>query len=123
MPIFSDPVTVKTNRTFTFVNQTSDSKSIITLWEEFTAAIAAQSRLIIKQSRKRSIVRFLLKRTATHTLVPAPASGSLTAAADWNLTYAGDIRLTEAQIQEELDILLALASQSGFVGNMLHGAG
>ena len=123
MPLFTDPVTVVTDRTFNFINQTSDNNSIICLWDEMAADVAEKSRLITKQSRKREIIRFLLKRTAMQTLSPVPASGDLTKPCDWNLTYTGDVRITEAQAQVELNILLALAQESNFVKNVLHGAG
>jgi hypothetical protein len=123
MPIFTDPVTVVTDRTFNYMQQTLDKNSIIYLWDELTAPVADGSQLMIKQSRKRDIIRFLLKRTCAQTLDPVPVSGSLTAKADWNLTYTGDKRITYAQAQVELDILLALAAQTDFVRNALHGLG
>lgn len=123
MSLFTDPVTVVTDRTFNYVHQTHDNNSVVYTWSEFAKSLAEKSKLVIKQSRSRNIIRFLLKRTQTHTLDPVPVSGSATAPCDWNLTYAGDSRLTEAQVQAELDILLALAQESNFVKNMLNGAG
>jgi hypothetical protein len=123
MPLFTSPVTVVTDRTFDFIAQTSDNNSLIYSWDELVAAVADKSRLLVKQSRKRDVIKFLLKRTQVHTLDPVPVTGLGTAAADWNLTFAGDIRLTEAQVQAELDILLALAQETNFVRNVLHGLG
>jgi hypothetical protein len=123
MPIFNSPVTVVTDRTFDFISQTSDNRSIICLWNELAASIADKSHLISKQSRKRDVVRFLLKQSQVHVLDPVPVSGTGVMPADWNLTYAGDVRISEAQAQEGLNILLALAQESNFVRNMLHGAG
>jgi len=123
MGIFTDPVTVVTDRTFTYVKQVADNKSAIFTWIEFAASVGEKSQLIIKQSRKRDIIRFLLKRSCLKTLSPAPTTGDLLKSADWNLTYTGDSRITEAQAQEELDIILALAQEANFVKNALHGAG
>lgn len=123
MSLFSDPVTVVTDRTFNAVNQTSDNKSIIYTWKELSAPLADNSRLLVKQSRSRVIINALLKRSQYVTLDPVPASGNLTAPCDWNLTYAGDSRITETQAQTELDILLALAQQTNFVRNLLAGLG
>jgi hypothetical protein len=123
MPLFVSPVTVVTDRTFDFIAQTSDNSSLIYSWDELAAPVANKSRLLVKQSRKRDTIKFLLKRTQVELLDPVPVSGSGTAPADWNLTYAGDARLTEAQVQEGLDILLALAQETNFVRNVIHGLG
>lgn len=122
MPLFTSPVTVVTDRTFDFVSQTSDAKSIIGQWDEFDAALTNPSGLLTKQSRKRAIIRALLSHKQIQTLSPVPVSGSGTAPAVWNLSYVGDSRLTEAQAQEGLTILLALAAETDFVRNLLHGA-
>lgn len=122
MPIFTTPVTVVTDRTFDFISQTSDAKSIIGRWDEFDAALTNPSGLLTKQSRKRDVIRTLVSQKIVQTLDPVPVSGSGTVPSVWNLSYVGDQRLSEVQAQEGLTILLALAAESNFVRNVLHGA-
>lgn len=122
MPIFTDPVTVVTDRTFSFINQTNDARSIIGAWDEFAAPLANPASLLTKQSRKRAVIRALVAYKKMQTLDPAPVSGNLIVPAVWNLSYVGDSRLTEVQAQEGLTVLLALAAETSFVRNLLHGA-
>jgi hypothetical protein len=124
--MFTSPVTVNNGTvdvTYTFVTQDVTSASFIGNYSNYGAAVDQESKVIVKQKKGNSAKTNALVKVTDKFTVTSPTTGLDTLKmSDWNLTYAGSTAIPEADVQAQLNVLLALAGQANFVRNLRGGA-
>lgn len=120
MGLFTDPVTLDTDRIFNYKGQEYDKRSAVGVYYEPAADIAAQSELVIKHDENGSVPRHLFQRSIMR--VPAAAADGVLRRITVNVTVVADSLFTETEVQDEVDISVSGIAQTGFVKSLLQGA-
>lgn len=116
MGLFTNPVVLDT-RSFSFRAQQVDKNSVVGDYIEDAAAIAAASLLTVKHRTQGAVKSHLLQRTINR--VPAADAAAILRKITINVTLMADPLFTAAEVQDEVDIVVAALGQTGFVQNML----
>jgi len=122
MGLFTDPLVLvdedTNNRTFNFRAQLSEPNAIVGEYIEPAAAIASTSKLVVKHTTSAGgLKRHLLQRVETFDKTADPTDGS--AAIVVNLTISHDPLATNAQIQNQLTLMIDALSESSFLDNFM----
>ena len=104
MGLFTDPMTLvdedSANRVFNFRAQLIETNSVVGEYVEPLAAIASNSKLVVKHTTQASgTKRHLVQRTQTFDLTADPTDGS--EAVIVNLTISHSPLATEAQVHSD----------------------
>lgn len=126
MGLFSNPVTLSddggttTDRTFEFRAQLIDSKTTGGDYIETAADAAAKSLFVVKHDMRSTAPRHLLQRSVRKHPVAETDNDDLLPITI-NLTIVANEAFSEAEIQEEVNLLLDAAEESNFVKGMQTG--
>lgn len=122
MGLFTDPLVLTdeaaASRTFNFRAQLSEPNAIVGEYVEPAAEIAAGSKLVVKHTTSaKGIKRHLLQRAETFDLTADPTDGS--EAVVINLTVSHHPLATDAQVQNQLTLMIDAASEVNFLENLM----
>jgi len=122
MGLFTDPLVLVdedvASRTFNFRAQLSELNAIVGEYVEPAASIAATSKLVVKHSTSSNgIKRHLLQRVETFDLTADPTDGS--APVVINLTISHAKEATDAQVQNQLTLMIDAVSEVNFLENFM----
>jgi len=117
--LFTNPVTLNNgaDHVFQFRAQLPDKKAVVSEWVEPAAALADESKLVVKHDhssatvRRRLFQRKINKATTTRGFRPITV----------NLTLAYDVEHTSTQVEAEVLIVKDALTEAGFVVNLLNG--
>lgn len=118
MGLFSDPLVLvdagTNNRTFNFRTQLIESNTVGAEYTETAAEIASFSKLVVKHTTSsKGLKRHLLQRAETFDLTDDPSDGD--EAVVVNVTISHNPHATEAQIQNQLTLVIDAMLEANFV--------
>lgn len=118
MGLFTDPVTLDTDHVFSYNGQdTTDKKSTVGVYIEPAAAIADESKLVVKHDNSGSVPRHLLQRTIKK--VPAASADGELKRVTVNVTIVADELFTDTEVSNETDIIFDAVAQAGVIKSLL----
>lgn len=122
MGLFTNPMTLidedVANRVFNFRAQLIETGAIVGEYIEPLADVASTSKLVVKHTTSSAgIKRHLLQRVETFDVTADPTDGSAPIIA--NITISHDKRATEAQIQNQLTLLVDAVTEASFLANFV----
>lgn len=119
MGLFTDPLVINdgtADRTFNYRAQLSINDTTASEYVEPAASAAARSLLTVKHTVSKTMrPRHLLQRSEFKSI--GDADGTLDSIVV-NLTIACNAGHTDAMVEEQLNLILAAAQETGFVANM-----
>lgn len=117
MGLFTNPVVLDTNHTFSFRGQEFDKKAIVGIYVEPAAALAAESALTVKHDKSGAVTRHLLQRTIKRT--PSADSTAGLKRITVNFTITADPLFSDTEVAEEVAIMKSALNAADVVKNML----
>jgi hypothetical protein len=130
MALWTNPIVVSddggttTDRSFSFLAQdVSNPNSVTGVWIEDAADVTAESKVVAKHDQ-RTLSKGFKRDLVSRRVMMHPALDTETddlQPLTLNITLVGDSRFSTAEIQPELNILIDLISQAGFVTSLRQG--
>lgn len=117
MSLFTNPVVLDTDHTFSYVGQEFDTRASVGVYTEDAAAISAESVLRVKHDNKGIVPRHLLQRSVNR--VPSADTDAGLKRITINFTITADPLFSSTEVQEEVDILIDATGEANFVKSML----
>lgn len=122
MGLFTNPMTLVdadvANRTFEFRAQINEPGAEVGEYIEPSAEVASDSKLVVKHSAtKAGKKRHLLQRSEVFDLSADPTDGNDSVVV--NLTISHNRLATEAQVQNQLTLILDAATETGFLSKLM----
>lgn len=117
MGLFTDPLVLDTDHTFSFRGQEFDKKSIVGVYVEPAAALAAESKLVVKHDQGGAASRHLLQRTIKR--IPTADSTAGLRRITMNFTVVADPLFSEAECLEEFAIIVDALGEANVLKNLL----
>lgn len=117
MSLFTTPLVLDTDHIFSYVGQEFEKKSVIGVYTEDAAAMAAESKLKTKHDSTGAAPRHLLQRTVKR--VPTVDSTAGLRRITINFTITADSLFNATEVAEEVAILVDAVSEANFVASML----
>lgn len=117
MGLFTSPVTLDTNHIFTYRGQEYDKKAIVGVYVEPAAALAAESKLVVKHDPNGAVPRHLLQRSIKRT--PSADSTAGLRRITINLTVVADPLFTDTEVSEEFAIMVDALGETNVLKNLL----
>jgi hypothetical protein len=105
------------NRTFSFRSQQPDKKAVVGDYIEDAAAIAAESKIVVKHDATGAVHRHLLQRTIK--LVPAAATDGVRRRMTFNYTIMADPLFTAAEVNNEFVLTQDLLDEADVCAGLL----
>lgn len=117
MGLFTNPIVLDTDHSFSFRGQEYDKKSTVGVYVEPAAALAAESSLIVKHDRSGAVARHLLQRSIKRT--PAADTTAGLKRITLNFTVTADPLFSDTEVAEEFAIIKAALNASNVLKNLL----
>lgn len=120
MGLLANPVTLNDgvgDRIFAFRGQEPDTKSVVGVYTETAAALAAESELVVKHDRKTATPRHLFQRSIY--LVPAANANSELKRVTMNFTLTCSKEFTIAEVSPEFVLFQDGLAEVSFIDNLM----
>lgn len=122
MGLFTNPMTLidanAANRTFEFRAQLHENGAIVGEYIEPAASVSSTSKLTVKHSATNSgKKRHLLQRVETFDLSADPVDGRDTVVV--NMTISHHPLATEAQVKNQVTLVIDAAQETGFISKIM----
>lgn len=120
MGLLTNPVVLNdgvSGRSFAFRSQEPDSKSVVGVYTETAAALAAESELVVKHDSKSATPRHLFQRSIY--LVPAANANSELKRVTMNFTLTCSKEFTIAEITPEFVLFQDGLAEASFIDGIM----